>query len=67
MDFRAEVLVYCSGLCGGYVHFPYKESQRFLTEDGDWAACVKTSYVCQDCRNWFEWATEPYLLGDGNE
>ena len=58
MDFRAQVLVYCSGLCEAFVHVPFKGATTFLTEDGSWAKCVRTSYVCQDCQDWFNWVTE---------
>ena len=65
MDFRADVRVYCCGLCGEFVYFPFKEAQRFLTEEGGWAECVVRGHYCQNCIDYFNWLTEPLLLGDG--
>ena len=66
MDYSADVRVYCCGLCGAFIYIPFNIAVKFLTEKGGWSACTRQTYYCQSCRNWFEWATEPLLLGDGH-
>ena len=54
----ADVRVFCVGRCGAFMIVPFASAVNFLTEEGEWGACVRRAYYCQKCIDWFNWVTE---------